>query len=267
MSWAQVFILFNRWEAAEQIAVTDLAPALARAETAGSISSWFFVRKQPCWRLRFRPADPSTPNATAALHQHLAQLIDTSRISAWTPAIYEPESHAFGGPTGMAAAHELFHRDSHSILTYLADAGSTDKRRELSILLYSQLLRSAGQDWYEQGDIWARVGEHRALPVDTAPDHIQRLQAPVRRLLTIDPTTLDPANDSITCLGPAFADWTTAFTQAGTTIAELAQAGTLTRGVRAVLAHHILFAWNRLGLPYATQSLLADTAKAAVFDD
>jgi hypothetical protein len=32
-----------------------------------------------------------------------------------------------------------------------------------------------------------------------------------------------------------------------------------------VLAHHSLFAWNRIGLPYATQAALAAAAKTVVF--
>jgi hypothetical protein len=41
--------------------------------------------------------------------------------------------------------------------------------------------------------------------------------------------------------------------------------GALDRGVRAVLAKHVIFAWNRLGLSHARQSILANVAKAVVF--
>jgi thiopeptide-type bacteriocin biosynthesis protein len=43
-------------------------------------------------------------------------------------------------------------------------------------------------------------------------------------------------------------DWLTAFRNTGTTLKDLSHDGTLTRGIRAVTAHHILFHWNRLGL-------------------
>jgi hypothetical protein len=42
-------------------------------------------------------------------------------------------------------------------------------------------------------------------------------------------------------------------------------ADTCTGGLRDVLAHHVIFAWNRLGLPSATQVVLAAAAKTAVF--
>lgn len=67
----------------------------------------------------------------------------------------------------MDVAHHLFHQDSCHILDHLGSdhaAGSGDKRRELSILLYTTLMRRAGQDWYEQGDIWARFAENRPCP-------------------------------------------------------------------------------------------------------
>jgi hypothetical protein len=36
--------------------------------------------------------------------------------------------------------------------------------------------------------------------------------------------------------------------------------------LRAVLAHHVIFAWNRIGLSHTTQSLLANVAKAVVLN-
>lgn len=44
----------------------------------------------------------------------------------------------------------------------------------------------------------------------------------------------------------------TAFDIAGRTLATAATDGTLERGVRNILAHHVIFHWNRLGLPAPT---------------
>ena len=46
-------------------------------------------------------------------------------------------------------------------------------------------------------------------------------------------------------------------------VRDLAAAGQLYRGLRDVLAHHLIFAWNRAGLPYMTQSVIAGAAKTA----
>jgi thiopeptide-type bacteriocin biosynthesis protein len=64
--------------------------------------------------------------------------------SRWVENIYEPETHAFGGEEGMAAAHNLFHQDSRHIFEHLRTLGDStlnsasngqSKRRELSVLL------------------------------------------------------------------------------------------------------------------------------------
>ena len=61
------------------------------------------------------------------------------------------------------------------------------------------------------------------------------------------------------------ANWAAAYTTTGRDLSAIAAAGRLHRGLRDVLAHHVIFAWNRLGLPYTSQSVLAGIAKTAVF--
>ncbi|CRK57673.1 O-methyltransferase clustered with LanBC [Alloactinosynnema sp. L-07] len=262
-AWRQVLIHFDTWDTAEHTAVTELAPMLAQTEASGRIVSWFFVRKAPCWRLRFLPADDATTEAAAFIHHRLDALHAAGRIARWVETIYEPETHAFGGPQAMDTAHTLFHQDSHHILQHLATtAGGGDKRRELAVLLCCAMMRAAGLDWHEQGDVWARVAEHRSLPPDTPPDRLYALQPGLRRLLTVNTTPLTQDNEPLAFL----ADWQAAFTNAGTNLGDMARDGVLQRGLRAVLAQHVIFAWNRIGLPHTTQSLLAHVAKAAVFD-
>jgi thiopeptide-type bacteriocin biosynthesis protein len=264
--WSQVFVRFDDWTAAEQIAATDLGSMLGEAEAAGAISSWFFVRKAPCWRLRFLPpAGAAAGAATSLAHQHLTALQQAGRIARWMETIYEPEIHAFGGPAGMDIAHELFHQDSRHILRYLGNVTEepSGRRRELSILLACLLMRSSGLDWHEQGDVWARVAEHRTLPPDTSPDRLRTLQPALRRLITVDTAALIRGNGPLLHL----ADWASAFTDTGQALGELANTGVLRRGLRAVLTQHVIFAWNRIGLPHTTQSLLAHTAKTVIFGE
>lgn len=56
----------------------------------------------------------------------------------------------------------------------------------------------------------------------------------------------------------------TAFERTGTTLAGLAKRGVLTRGLRAVIAHHIIFHANRAGLLRDDQSALSNLAREAV---
>lgn len=253
--WRQINVHFADWPSAELIAAADLAPILQHAHDYGLLTSWFFVRKAPCWRVRYLPvADVAA--AEDHLHTRLTELTLSGRITGFRPAIYEPELHAFGGPTAMDVAHRLFHHDSRRLLTYLASARHPGKhRRELAVLLCCALLRAAGLDWYEQGDVWARVADHRPPDRPLPADRTHALEPALRHLLLVNGNTR----------WAHFSTWSAAFMATGRQLADLADTGRLHRGLRAVLAHHVIFTWNRHGLPYSTQTVLAHTAKHAVF--
>lgn len=267
MTWHQLTVRFDSWDSVEPTALTHLEPALAEAEHAGRLTAWFFMRKaepgaapdqrvQPCWRLRMLAPDESADAVLAVLRRHLSSTI---------PGIYEPEIHAFGGQAGMAVAHTLFHEDSRLVVTYLGlptDSHVSVGRRELVMLLCSRLLRAAGQDWFEQGDVWARVAEHRRPAGELDPEQVRALQPAVHRLMTVDTAHL--AHDSNS--GLATVDWFPPFDRAGQQLTQLARSGQLHRGLRAVLAHHVLFLFNRWGLDSHTQTLLAQTACTLIFD-
>ncbi|GAB2769260.1 methyltransferase, FxLD system [Streptomyces daliensis] len=256
--WPQRIIEFSDWSRAESVAVTRLRPLLTAA-TRDGLLQWSFIRKAPTWRLRYR----TPPGGTPPLDQALSILVTDGVIHAWVPGIYEPETTAFGGPAGMDVAHELFHRDSLHVLDQLARwQQSPDPpglgRRELAVMLFSVSMRAAGLDWYEQGDVWARVAAERPRPPRPVP---QRHRAAVRRLMTVDAGRLSNSGDGR--LAP-LADWISTFEWAGQQLARLNRHGRLERGLRAVLAHHLIFHWNRLGLPREDQSALSTLAKEAV---
>jgi thiopeptide-type bacteriocin biosynthesis protein len=128
-------------------------------------------------------------------------------------------------------------------------------------MLCSILMRSAGQDWYEQGDIWARVVGHRELPAGHDRNTLGTLQAAIRRLMSADAESQMREGAPLAHT----AAWADACTAAGRELGSLAAAGLLHRGLRDVLAHHVVFAWNRLGLSYTAQAILAATATTVVF--
>jgi thiopeptide-type bacteriocin biosynthesis protein len=250
--WRQANVTFLAWEQAEQAAASFLVPLLDASTAAGD---WWFIRKYPCWRIRYRPvsADP------AITGRRLDELVSAGHLTSWTPGIYEPESRAFGGPEAMAVAHRLFHADSDGVLAFLHADPQCAHRREITLMLCSILMRAARQDWYEQGDIWSRVADHRPAPPGSRPDWIR--PAAVRRLISADAESQMRDGASLA----ECARWADAYADAGRELASLAADGRLRRGLRSVLAHHLIFAWNRVGLPYATQSALAVTAKTVVF--
>jgi thiopeptide-type bacteriocin biosynthesis protein len=246
--WEQINISYagESPQQREQHAIAHLGQVLPAAEIAGLITSWWFIRKG-AWRIRYLPVH----NHDA--HHHARKLL-TDAVT-WTSDIYEPETQAFGGPDAMATAHTLFHHDSRHLLTYLQQHPAD--RRERSLILCTALMRAAGLDLNEQGDVWCRVVEHRAelLNQPPAPDATtwEQFTRDVRRLL----------------VGAArFTDgWHTAFQDAGTNLQQLRQTGKLTRGLRTVLALHVIFHWNRIGIAGATQATLAQAAKEAIFGD
>lgn len=250
--WRQVNIAFPNWDRAEQVAAGRIATFL---NAEGAVGEWWFVRKAPCWRFRYRDA----PGASARVEQHLDNLTATGDITSWARVVYEPEVHAFGGPEAMMITHRIFHADSRAILAYLRDQPGGRHRRELSLVLCSVMMRAAHLDLSEQGDVWARVAAHRPSP-PSAVGTSGPADA-VRHLITAN-AEAGPQEGSPFA---RYTGWAAAYAEAGQELAALNAAGHLHRGLRDVLAHQVVFAWNRIGLPYRVQSVLAATAKTVIF--
>ncbi|MFV2104082.1 thiopeptide-type bacteriocin biosynthesis protein [Micromonospora sp. LOL_024] len=259
--WLQITIELSNPAQADDIAVAHLAPMLTKAEAEKLITAWFFIRKTPQWRLRYLPA---TMQARIHLLDRLHTLERDQLIATAVEVVYEPETRAFGGTPAMTVAHRLWHADSRHVLDYLATTAADPtarRRRELAILLTSTLLRAAGLDWYEQGDVWHRVADHRPPPDAPDPNTIPALHAALRKLMGTDLTTVTTPGTP----RAATAGWAAAYAAAGHDLAHLAAAGRLHRGLRDVMAHHIIFAMNRLGLSSTTQAILATNAATAIF--
>ena len=263
--WYQVRVQFPEWAAAEKAVATGLGPRLQRLQDTGVIAAWWFIRKAPCWRLRMKPGyDVERADMKTSANSILDGLTTAGLISRWRQTLYEPETVAFGGRSGMDIAHDLFCSDSSNILAYLRRPEPTIGRRELSVLLCGALFRAAGQERFECGDIWHRVARLRPIPAETPTDRLAELTESLRKLLTYDAR---PTGALFGTDGPlAFAaSWAAAFNHAGQALGAAANEGALERGTRDILAHHVIFHWNRIGLPYKTQSILAHAAKTVIF--
>ncbi|MEX5636411.1 methyltransferase, FxLD system [Parafrankia sp. FMc2] len=257
--WRQYNIDFTDRLTAGFVAAQELYPALAAAQDAGELHGWWYLRKQP-WKLRYRS---DYPDGTT-----IADLLDSvtgdGRIRGWTQGIYEPETTAFGGEQAMDIAHHLFHADSRHLLARAAQPTPPALgQREITVLLCSALLRAAELDIYEQGDVWAKVADLRPAPFrPTESERAAQLVQAMHRLMTIEilshnRRTAGPLRD--------YETWIAAFEDAGQQLAQLARAGQLQRGLRAVLAHHIVFHANRAGLTTVDQAVLASLARDVVF--
>jgi thiopeptide-type bacteriocin biosynthesis protein len=262
-----MYIEFTDWAASEQAAARHLAPLLRQARASGLITGFWFVRKHPCWRLRLGlPPGADGHSLKVAIRPVLDRLTDSGAIRRWWPGVYEAEEAAFGGPSGMAIAHDLFATDSEATLQLVnSDDGLGPRlgRRELSLMLCTILLHGARLEWYEQGDAWHRVTRERPLPDDVTAEQVSKLTASTTTLLTMDTSAASPLFEAGGPLANA-TDWAAAFRQAGQSLGTLARSGTLQRGLREVLSYHVIFHWNRLGLTARQQALLARAARDAI---
>jgi protein-L-isoaspartate(D-aspartate) O-methyltransferase len=138
------------------------------------------------------------------------------------------------------------------------NATSAMGHRETTVLLFSSMLRAAGLDWFEQGDVGAKIADLRpaAHAHFTTTERAEELGRAVRRLMTVNPRSVP---------GLLVESWLAAFETAGKQLAVLDRHGQMDRGLRAVLAHHFILHANRAGLPRADQATLSALAVDTVF--
>jgi thiopeptide-type bacteriocin biosynthesis protein len=254
-AWYQARIELSDWASAEATFATHIAPRLDGLDDGQA--SWWFLRKHPCWRLRLRTADRTAAEAL------LDDLVLQCTITSWHASIYEPETAAFGGSAAMDIVHDLFCADSRGVIAYAHQDPPRIGRRELSLLLIRTLQEYANLDCFEAADVFDQVCRTRPTPAHADQARVDRLTAQVRPLLSL-PATGD--NPLFTPTGPAHgsAPWLEAFAHTGRQLGEAATRGKLERGLRAILAHIVIFHWNRLGLSATSQGVLAHAAKAAI---
>ncbi|MYV98375.1 methyltransferase, FxLD system [Streptomyces sp. SID3343] len=225
----------------------EVSPEAARTPSCALHDRRFhFLRKDGGLRLR-------TEHSAARL---LDRLVTDGLVDGWVGGVYEPETEAFGGPDGMNVAHDVFSADSRAALAETGNPGA----RERCVLLLSVLNRAAGLDPFEVGDVWAKLGSLR--PAVTAPTGLPRERAitAMRHLMNADAARRPNAE-------PGWAERVAAFENAGHRLRRLAADGRLTRGLRAVLAHHAIFTLNRAGVPVDEQAATAWLGREVAFTD
>ena len=252
--WCQVRVRPGGQQPPDRALATVVGPLLDNLAAYGGAARWWYMNKPPGWRIRLRDIQPSTAG------EFFDDLTAAGTITAWEPAIYEPETAAFGGPTGMEIAHDLFCDDTIGFLAYLRQGKPQPGRNETSVLLVNAMLAGAGLDWYERGDIFARVAAMRPQP---APGTAAQQAQLARQLRTLLATPSAVTSDVFSGSGTIAGRWHAGFTGAGRRFAAAASGATLSRGLRAILAHAVIFHWNRLGLSATSQAVLALAASQA----
>ncbi|GAB3726931.1 thiopeptide-type bacteriocin biosynthesis protein [Nocardiopsis nanhaiensis] len=257
-SWWQVDVEFDPHR--DHTAARRLTALIDTALADGLVSRWWFLHKHPGWRLRLDPAQLDTRHRLAIA---LDTLVDTGVVRGWWTGPYEAETAAFGGPTGMDIAHEVFCADSHHIRRLPAEADLSLGRKQLSLMLCTELMRSAGLEPFEHGDVWDLVCDLRPLPKNVNPARIDTMLTSTKTLIGAD-TDPDGAMFGPDGALSAHTSWAGSFATAGARLGRARAEGTLVRGIRAVLAYHVIFHWNRLALGPGVQAALARAARTVV---
>lgn len=257
--WLQADLAFDphHREAAEGIAA-----AMDVLCARGHATRWWFLNKDPGWRLRVRMAGPE---GCVRTQETLDQLVARGTVGSWSTGVYEPETGAFGGPVGMDIAHELFSADSGAITRLPPEAALPLGRKQLSLMLCTQLMHAAALEPLEHGDAWDLVCALRPLPRDVDRTRVEAMLGPVRTLLESD-TGPEGAMFGADGALRGHTEWAGAFSRAGHQLAHARRSGDLRRGVRRVIAHLVIFHWNRLAVPGEVQAALARAARAVVLD-
>jgi thiopeptide-type bacteriocin biosynthesis protein len=222
----------------------DLSANVNTWRNDGRFEQWFFMRKPPGLRLRFRGPDLDQ-RLMPVLVPWLEEAEHRNAIRSFRPALYEPESFRFGGQAGMAIAHDQFDRDSCLVLRYetlSADDRTTLQREVFSLAVMNGLFQRCVGDGAEVWDIWQQLRHALSGPAERPLD--AGSLAWEHRLLAGE--SLDTAllsSGAQTLLGSVYDH--NREVAARLHVAQVSQQMTI--GPRAWLVAVCIFHWNRLG--------------------
>ncbi|OEV03895.1 hypothetical protein AN216_09630 [Streptomyces oceani] len=178
----------------EPLLVRELAPLLARVDSAGDVDRWFFLRyADPGAHLRLRlHGEPAAlrERVLPVLHDWVETATSQGTLRKLVLDTYEPEAERYGGPDALTAAERLFHADSRLVTAQLTarTRGQLSAPVETLAATNHALLLGALGDW----DWWHWV-------LATYPMELQnRIPARQRRAAAhvVEPALRAPADPS-----------------------------------------------------------------------
>ncbi|MEX1365470.1 MAG: thiopeptide-type bacteriocin biosynthesis protein [Nannocystaceae bacterium] len=262
----------ERWIEAS-LSLEPLEPSwvsLMLGELPAQLISWveqervrcmYFMNKPPGLRLRLLGVvDELMPQLRTALEEQVSRGV----VARFDVGPYDDEVAQFGGPVGMALAHEFFTRESmlvleHHRLRLTEEVGLP--ALDLSLVALDMLLRLVTDDDWELWDVWTKLSMTGRLPAKLSlePDDPE-----VARALALRPRVMSLLRDegrALACAGPRQA---LALRRYGEGLPALAEAlrrarceGELAWGLRDILPFWIIFHWNRMGFDLLRQQQLA----------
>lgn len=233
--WLQINAAPDSASAADR-ALLAVGAAVDRLRRERALDLWFWQRKEPGLRLRFRARPGWGEEVAAALAPVLRGLVREGAVRRWRQSVYEPEVHLFGGPAMMEAAHRWASADAAVQSASLASAGLAVTPAVLTLAVLNDLFRRGCDGGPEEvWDVWCRL----AAMHDVAPGTSPGAGRPLPAIGIADIAALAP--DAARAMAAANARLAAALARAWSS-------GHLTTGRRAALSMVALFHWNRLGL-------------------
>jgi thiopeptide-type bacteriocin biosynthesis protein len=225
---------------------------VAALEATHGLDGYFFMRKAPGVRLRFRAqGEAMTAIVTAALDE----LVLSRAIARWFPSCYEPETFQFGGAEAMELAHAHFSVDARAWWQWESlrrDGRAHCSAEVLSLAVLNDLFVRMLEGPEEVWDVWCQLALlHDGAPgVGRSPVPVVRIGDLVHRVSADERELLDRYTDA----NATFAHGMRA----------LLEGGKLLFAFRLVLPYVGLFHWNRYGFS-ATQRSRMFTAMTAAW--
>lgn len=247
----------------------ELGDAVDAWRRQSAFDRFFFMRKLPGLRLRWQG-----PNVLDGLQSEvvdwLTGLQEAGAIPSFSLPEYEPEVDRFGGPVGMAIAHDHFDGDAAVALAYerLDEPARGDvPRHVISVAICTDLFRKVLDQWPDIRHVWSALAREtvdllawfdRPFPERDGP-----AGESIRKLIS---AAVQLEDSFWAALTPEVADLVREATRANArTAAQMrsaSEAGRLLVDPRSWLSSVATFHMNRMGLGLEPDELALSTAAA-----
>lgn len=220
---------------------------------SGRVSRWFFLHKPPGfrWRLLARDEDEVeeiASYATCALRDRAGAVAER--------ATYEPQFALFGGPQVMDWVHEGWAADADLWSGWHASTSTTSSRIATSLHALAELFTRSGVEGWQDREVWRLVTTstgRRVAPGSWERPGVAQAAREIRQLW--DSAWYERPRDApAPAIGPPPPSHPGSGNEGGLT-------------PRALLAHWVVFHWNRAGFAPGYQALIAESLMQRTPDD
>jgi thiopeptide-type bacteriocin biosynthesis protein len=244
LAWRQINVALPDSDASGGAFFSALAPSLPELRGGGGGSCFWFVRKEPGLRLRFG-GEAMTADVAAIFDA----LVASGAVTSWFSSVYEPETHQFGGPEAMDAAHRWFDRDTAAWFAWNDLGGRqriTPNVLSLAVLvdLFERCLEAREEVW----DVAENLAHLYAAPPDDTAAPAIGLSQLGQLLREVEPVAAIYRDANAALAGELAALW---------------RRGALTAGRRGILPFVAAFHWNRYRAPLVAITRIVGAMRSA----